>query len=235
MGAQSAMLWLGIMFQLQHSDCRFSFSIMKTRLSVQNLEGEVWMPIPNWEGLYEISNKGRVKSLERTIEYNKNSSKGIVVKRTYKEKILKGLLRNGYYHIHLHNNCKIKVWKIHRLVAIAFIPNPNNYPIINHKDENPKNNCVENLEWCDYKYNANYGNCRKKMSKSDIKNRGIKVIQKDKNGNVIARYNSFQEAAIAVGVSRTSIYRAARNIHCKGWGGKCYKQPTSKGFIWELG
>lgn len=47
--------------------------------------------------------------------------------------------------------------KIHRLVAIAFIPNPNNYPMVNHKDENPKNNCVENLEWCDAKYNNNYG------------------------------------------------------------------------------
>lgn len=215
-------------------DLSLSFDTMETKSTTKNLEGEIWKPILGWEGIYEISNKGRVKSLERIIEFQKGSLENIKAKRIQKEKIIKGLLRNGYYHVQLHNNCKIKTWKIHRLVAIAFIPNPNNYPIINHKDENKLNNCVDNLEWCDYKYNLNYGTSRKRLSKSITKSRGIKVIQKDKNGNLIARYNSFQEAANAVGVNRTNIYRVARNIHYKGWGGKSYKKPTAGGYIWEL-
>lgn len=207
---------------------------MEKQSKIKDLEGEIWKPIQGWEGLYEISNKGRVKSLERIIEYNKTSSSDIVVKRTNKEKILKGLLRNNYYHVQLHNNCKTQTWKIHRLVAIAFLQNPNNYPIINHKDENPHNNCVENLEWCDYKYNANYGNCREKMSDARVRMFGVKVTQKDKNGNFITRYNSFQEASIATGVPRSHIWRAARNKHNKGWKGRSYKQQTAGGYVWEL-
>ena len=116
--------------------------------------GEIWKDIQNYEGSYQVSNYGRIKSLN----YN----------RTRKEKILKpGKDKSGYFKINLYKNGKYKTYQVHRLVAEAFILNPNNHPIINHKDENPSNNHVDNLEWCTYKYNNNYGNRNEKLSKSN--------------------------------------------------------------------
>ena len=93
--------------------------------------GEIWKDIPNYEGLYQVSNLGNIKSLFR-----------------YK-KILKPIKNTlGYLKVSLYKNKKIKVFSIHRLVAETFIPNPNNLPEINHKDGNKGNNNVENLEWC---------------------------------------------------------------------------------------
>lgn len=110
---------------------------------------EVWKPIKGFEGLYEISNLGRVKSLPKYTD-----SKGYPQLR--KEKFLKpgktGKKRN-YLAVVLNNG---KSYKVHRLVAEAFIPNPNNLPLVNHKDENPANNRVDNLEWCTNKYNSQY-------------------------------------------------------------------------------
>ena len=104
---------------------------------------EEWRDIIGYEGLYQVSNLGRVKSF---LYYNGTN-----------ERIIKPIqLKNGYYNISLSKNKINKKEYIHRLVAKAFIPNPNNYPIINHKDENPSNNCVNNLEWCTQKYNMNY-------------------------------------------------------------------------------
>lgn len=105
---------------------------------------EIWKDIEGYEGLYQVSNLGKVKSLN----YNK----------TAKSELLK--LRkntNGYTRVVLYKNRKAKDYQVHRLVAEAFIPNPNNYPIINHKDENKTNNRVDNLEWCTYLYNNTYG------------------------------------------------------------------------------
>ena len=110
---------------------------------------EIWKDIDGFEGLYQVSNLGRVKSLPKY-----TYSKGYPQLR--KEKLLKpGYTgrKRCYATVCLNDG---KRYKIHRLVAQAFIPNPNNLPIVNHKDENPKNNCVENLEWCDYRYNSLY-------------------------------------------------------------------------------
>ena len=104
---------------------------------------EEWKPIDGYEGLYEISSKGRVKSLPKCGRnarilfegYNKYGYKSVV------------LCKNGIY----------KRYLIHRLVATAFIENPKNLPEVNHRDENKENNRVENLEWCDHRYNINYG------------------------------------------------------------------------------
>ena len=113
---------------------------------------EIWKDIQGYEGLYQISNLGRVKSLERIIITSNNITKKI------SEKILKPCLRkNGYYSIVLQKNNKSKYYTIHRLVAKEFIPNPDNLPQVNHKDENKLNNNVDNLEWCTSKYNNNYG------------------------------------------------------------------------------
>lgn len=113
---------------------------------------EIWKDIKGYENLYQISNIGRVKSLNKIVTC-KNGKKFKV-----KGKILK--LTNhkrGYKTIMLHKDGKVKLWLVHRLVGLTFIPNPNNYPQINHKDENKINNCVENLEWCTNSYNAHYG------------------------------------------------------------------------------
>lgn len=107
---------------------------------------EIWKDIEGYEGLYQVSNLGNVKN-------NKNK-----IMKLAKEK-------NGYLRINLSKNGFKKRMSIHKLVAMTFIPNPNNYPQINHKDENKQNNCVDNLEWCTQIYNINYGNATKKHSK----------------------------------------------------------------------
>ena len=105
---------------------------------------ENWKDIEGYEGIYQVSDRGRVKSLN----YN----------HTGKEKILKTRkVKERYLHVCLWKDGEYKFCFVHRLVAQAFIPNPKNYPIINHKDENPSNNCVGNLEWCSSEYNNNYG------------------------------------------------------------------------------
>lgn len=110
---------------------------------------EIWKDIPEYEGVYQISNLGNIRSLDRTIK-DKN--------KTYllHGKTLKQGLRNSYKVINLNKNATRKSYQIHRLVAEAFIPNPNNYNIVNHIDENPTNNNVNNLEWCNQKHNVNH-------------------------------------------------------------------------------
>ena len=116
---------------------------------------EEWKDIKNYEGLYQISSLGRVKSLPK--ERNNGINNEIILKQCTDKK--------GYKRVNLYKNKKSTRVLVHRLVAEAFLNNPNNYPLINHKDENPSNNKVENLEWCTYKYNNNYGNRAKKFSK----------------------------------------------------------------------
>ena len=102
---------------------------------------EIWKDIKGYEGLYQISNLGRVKSISRKI----NTFYGY---RKTKEKILKSSYdKDGYLKITITNNWKHKTHKIHRLVAEAFIPNPDNKPTINHIDGNKLNNSIDNLEW----------------------------------------------------------------------------------------
>lgn len=104
---------------------------------------EIWKEIKDYEGLYWVSNLGRVKS---------------------STKILKNRLsKRGYYIVTLYKNAKGVTKTVHRLVAKAFIPNPDDLPQINHKDENKLNNNVDNLEWCTAKYNCNYGSHNSKL------------------------------------------------------------------------
>lgn len=111
---------------------------------------QVWKDIQGYEGLYEVSNYGNVRSLN----YN----------HTNKIKYLKPLKDgSGYYFVRLCKNGIVQNFKVHRLVANAFIENPNNYPQINHKDENKLNNKVSNLEWCDGRYNTRYSQARQVM------------------------------------------------------------------------
>ena len=166
---------------------------------------EEWKAIAGYEGLYEVSNLGRIKSLSR------------IDSRGYKrnEKILKlNKDSGGYLKVSLYKNGKPKQYNVHRLVAIAFIPNPDNLPEVNHKDENRINNYVDNLEWCNRKYNCNYSNHNEKMSKSrkgkllgdkNPKSRKVKCI----TTNEI--FNSMTEGGKKYNVSVYSIYGC-----CKG-------------------
>lgn len=104
---------------------------------------EIWKDIPNYENLYQVSNYGRVRSLHNRFK-----------NKTY----LKGCKNSkGYLLVTLCKNHTQKAFNIHRLVAEAFIPNPNNLPCVNHIDENKINNIFTNLEWCTYQYNNTYG------------------------------------------------------------------------------
>ena len=127
---------------------------------------EIWKPVKGFEGYYEVSNLGRVRSVDRLVKY----SNGQI--HLHKGRILSpGLVHKlGYLQVALCNNGKIKHKMVYRLVAEAFIPNPDNLPQVNHKDENAFNNCVENLEWCTIEYNINYGTRTQKAIESNIKN-----------------------------------------------------------------
>lgn len=196
---------------------------------IENLDGEVWKDVVGYEGYYQVSNMGRVKSLDRMVNSTRSStgfrlSKGRILK-TYFAKY--GKCRKNrdtakpYELVHLYNGVQERAFSIHRLVALAFIPNPQNLPQINHKDENPANNRVENLEWCDGIYNANYGTRNERVSA----NRKDKtpVNQFSINGEFIAQYESLSMAAKSTNV-RISLISAV----CRGL------QPSAAGFIWKF-
>ena len=117
---------------------------------------EIWKPIQGYEN-YVISSLGNVKSLN--------------YRQTGKEHILKqSANEHGYQVVYLYKQNKRKHFLVHRLVAEAFIPNPDNLPYINHRDENSSNNCVSNLEWCTHEYNVNYGTRNERNSFREYKN-----------------------------------------------------------------
>lgn len=132
------------------------------------MENVEWKDIPNYENLYQISNNGVVRRLQ-----SYDSRGHLRNPRTRKTRITK----KGYPQVGLYKNGIETKFLIHKLVAETFIPNPDNLPCINHKDENPLNNCVSNLEWCTYKYNANYGSCQI---------RRVKTRRERRNGNYYA-------------------------------------------------
>lgn len=170
---------------------------------------EIFKDIEGFEGLYQISNLGRVKS----INYNK----------TRKEKILKYRKhRYGYLMVVLFKDGKRKEILVHRLVAQAFLPNPDNLPQVNHKDENKTNNCVENLEFCDAKYNSNYGTRNERVAKSLT---GVYNTKKSKPVMCIETgviYPSTNEVQRQLGFSRGNISQC-----CNG------KKNTSYKYHWK--
>lgn len=176
---------------------------------------EIWKDIDGYEGFYKVSNVGRVKSLDRLVNGNHITCDFQYVKG----KLLK-LQRDkcGYWRVNLRKNGVNKMFLVHRLVAKAFIPNPNNFPYINHKDENPSNSNVNNLEWCTGQYNVLYGSCQSKITLSKIR----KVIQFDMNMNEIHRWNSLKDAAAFINRAQQNISRCCR--------GKC---KSCGGFIWR--
>ena len=165
---------------------------------------EIWRDIKGYEGLYQVSNLGNVKSLR--------------YRNKHEEHLLnKGSSNGGYYSYTLSKNCKRKNCLIHRLVAETFIPNPNNLPCVNHIDEDKSNNKVDNLEWCSYKYNSNYGTCKTRSVLKRLK----PVIQYTKEGEFIKEWRSISEAEKTIGI------RCGITLCLSG------KNKTSGGFVWK--
>lgn len=140
---------------------------------------EIWKEIPGSGGKYQISNYGNVYSLINNVQ-------------------LKGVNNgNGYLRVKLNE----RLFYIHRLVAMAFIPNPKGYKEINHKDENKLNNNVDNLEWCSHNYNMKFGTRNKRA----IDNTKKSVIQYTMSGKYVCSYNSIVEAAGKMSISKGNI------------------------------
>jgi hypothetical protein len=157
---------------------------------------EIWSVIIGFP-MYKISTFGRVKSL-------------------YTNKILKPVNKNGYMFVTLVEGNKKYNRAIHRLVAKAFIANPNRYPMINHKDENKQNNSVENLEWCDIPYNLSYGTARERSSEKHSK----KVYQYTLDGKLVKVYDKIKNV-IEDGFDESCV-----SLCCNG------KNKKHKGFKW---
>lgn len=175
---------------------------------------EIWKDVVGYEGYYQVSNLGRVKSVLRKVNHRKWF-------RTIDERILK---QHANKDLHLRmalskNDNNSKHYYVHRIVAQAFLPNPNNYPIINHKDENPFNNRVDNLEWCTHKYNINYGT---RTERANIK-RYKKVNQYTLDNKLIKEW----ESLTAVNDNNCNFLVNGIVRCCKG------QVKTYKGFIWR--
>lgn len=134
--------------------------------------------------------------------------------RIVKEKFLKKYEdKDGYIKVSLNKNAKSKAYAVHRLIAGAFIPNPNNYPCINHKDENKQNNKLENLEWCTVKYNNSYGTRLQKIKQK----KQIPIEQYDLNGNLIKKWNSAKEVYNTLGYDFSRIRKCCNNKSYKAY------------------
>ena len=177
---------------------------------------EVWIDIKGYEELYQISNMGRVRRKAKMVNVGIKN-----VKKAFKqEMILKPLkLTKGYLGAVLYDkNSKGKTYKIHRLVATAFIPNPNNLPQVNHIDGNKENNNVNNLEWCNQKKNMQHS------YKIGLRRNIVKPInQYDKNGNFIKKWDSIMQAERYLKISNTNI-----SACCLG------KKKSAGGYIWKF-
>ena len=147
---------------------------------------EIWKAIEGYEGYYEVSIYGRVRSVDMVIEYsNGNKSK-------HKGRILKGETdKRGYKRVRLSKNDTTKKFQIHRLVAIAFIPNPDNKQFVNHIDENPSNNNVDNLEWVTGSENMRHGTIQQRLS--DLKKKPIRCINDNKEFNSVNEASEYYE------------------------------------------
>lgn len=194
------------------------------------MEKEIWRDIAGYEGYYQVSNFGRVRSLDKLQNYNGSM-------RLRKGRVLKPSNdRQGYLIVDLSKNNKAVTRTIHRLVALSFLDNPNNLPHVNHKDEVKTNNFVfvnkdgsvdyekSNLEWCTASYNVNYGNAavERGIKQRNDRSKSKLTAMYTLSGNLIDIYPSAREASRLTGISKTLIYKC-----CRG------ENKTAKGFIFR--
>ena len=178
---------------------------------------EEWKPVEGFEGLYEISSLGRVKSLN--------------YRHTGNERILKpGKVGGGYLQVELCRDGKVKRFLVHRLVATAFIPNPEGLPEVNHKDEVKINNCVSNLEHCNAKYNNSYGTHNVRVSAAltnhPAKSKTVEASKYPDFSEICLRFPSTQEA------DRNGFNQGAVSTCCLGH--YCSKGNFYKGLYWRF-
>ena len=157
---------------------------------------EVWKDVPGYEGLYQVSNLGNVMRDGK--------------------KLSPGIGSHGYPSVVLSKGGKTKPYCVHRLVALSFIPNPNNFKCVNHKDENRNNNRVENLEWCSYRYNNAYGTRR--VREITTKSRQVEQL---KNGVLIKVWSSTRDA------HKHGFISGCISLCCNG------KRGSQKGYEWQ--
>lgn len=164
------------------------------------METEIWKKHPEIEKL-EVSSFGRVRTLDKVVPREKHTLfiKGRVLKQFD--------TGHGYMQVHIRVDGKRPMKYVHRLVAQTFIPNPNNFPQVNHKDCNPTNNTVSNLEWCTAKYNSQY---REKYGVSQTESLGNPVFAINLNTLEVSSYPSQSEASRELGVFRVNINKVTR-------------------------
>lgn len=189
---------------------------------------EIWVDIEGFEGYFQLSNFGKIRSLDRWIKHSIN---GYFLKKGKLRKISKN--GAGYAEITLRKKGTSKTFTVHSLVGKYFVPNPYNYPILNHKDENKMNPRSDNLEWCTYSYNSMYGTCREKRKEAYgidkmIKhantlsaNKRKKVLQYDFKGNFIKEWESARECG------RNGFGQGNVSACCRG------EYMQHKGYIWR--
>lgn len=179
---------------------------------------EIWKDIEGFEGIYQISNYGRLKSLSRSVKIKSGF-------RTTKEKIIKPSIGTcGYYQYPLTNGGVRKTILIHREVAKAFVNNPNNLCEINHKDENKLNNFFGNLEWCDKKYNNTYKDRKKREIETQRNTHPSRkrILQIDENNYVVCEYQSIREAERMTGIRHSNICETLKG-----------RRKSAGGYYWE--
>ena len=177
---------------------------------------EEWKDIPGYEGRYQVSNLGRVKSIARVCNVGQHSAAYHLPEKIMRPKVRK----SGYSLVALNKDGVAKDAYIHRLVAQSFIPNEGGLPYINHKDENPRNNRVDNLEWCTPKYNANYNGAN---IRGGLKRR-VAIVQKTLDGEFIKEWSSAKEAGELYGRSGSKNINNALRFP---------NRVTAYGYIWE--
>ena len=170
---------------------------------------EIWKDIKDYEGLYQVSNLGRVKSLN--------------YRHTGKERILKpGKAINGYLFVILCKDGKKDIFRVHRMVAETFIPNPENKPEVNHKSENKTDNRVENIEWIWHKDNCNHGTRNERVSKKLTNGKLSKpILQLTKSGDFIREWPSMMEC------ERNGFDQGGISNCCRG------ERKSHKGYKWK--
>lgn len=173
---------------------------------------EIWREPSGYEGVVLVSNKGRVfklpqKGRKGTGRYSRD---GHLLKQTK--------INTGYWCVDIWDVGTVKRELVHRLVAKAFVDNPHEYEIVNHKDEDKTNNNANNLEWCTQKYNSNYGSSPSRISSAN----GKSVVQFEKNGTKICVYDSIIDAQRKTGISNGSIGDVLHG-----------RRKTAGGYLWE--
>lgn len=201
---------------------------------------EVWKDVVGYEGYYMVSNLGRIKSMR--------------FRHIKRERIRKTFIRkDGYECVGLSKNAICKTYSVHRIVATAFLDNPNNFEMVNHKDENTTNNAVSNLEWCSRSYNQIYSmnlHPERKNVFCDNFKKGIKsssfivkgeahkhfepIIQSTKDGCFVKRYENAAVAGNELGKPSGNIYMAAVRNKNSPKIRKRHIKCTAYGYVWEF-